>query len=173
MHQTLSKYFHGRINSIKKEGAHYHIRGWVAPLIESDSCNISCEGFVTISAEERPDIYNLYKQRNINYLRSGFNIILNPLNDETVIMVNGTVVFKINTDSMENILQPNIALDPKILIIDNFYSNPDKVREYALKQQFTEKDEYSKITRSLKCFKPSWMQQTLESLINKSITEFI
>jgi len=173
MYETLSNNFIGHIDSIKKEGAYYSIRGWVVPLLESADCMISNEGFISIAPEERKDIYNHFKQIHLNYLRSGFNVVLNPSSEETIIKVNGEDVFKIKLDLMESILLPNPRSWLDISVTNNFYNNPHAVREYALKQNYSITPNYQTKNRSVKSFTPSWIKNAFQLSLGKAIKEFV
>ena len=166
MHETLSKFYKGNIDSIKKEGKCYEIIGWVVPLVTADKCYIGCDGFVSVQPAERPDIYNLYKQTHINYLRSGFKLLINPSIETINILVNNEIVFKIEVEKLEHILTPNSVL-PNIIVVDNFYENPLAVREYALKQEWVER---LRQKRTVKSYTPHWMAERFETLLNKKIS---
>lgn len=61
-----------------------------------------------------------------------------------------------------------------ILIVDNFYSNPDEVRDYALSLDFDITGNYPG-TRTGAIDNPLWrshIQERLENLLNKKITVF-
>ena len=128
MHLTLSKNFIGRIDSVTKEDKFHRIKGWVVPLIAADTCSIGCDGFVSITPEERKDVYEFYRKENINYLRSGFNILLEPKTDVTNIYVNDELVFEAKAEILESILLPNTKTKPELIVVDNFYDNVDAVR---------------------------------------------
>lgn len=165
MHETLSKFYKGNIDSIKKNGKFYEVTGWIVPLVAADRCFIGCEGFVSVHPQERPDIYALYKQIHINYLRSGFKLIFNPSIENISISVNNEIVFKIEVEKLEHVLTPSKNL-PHIIVIDDFYENPDQVREYALRQEYVERQRQK---RSVKTFAPHWIQESFEILLNKKI----
>jgi len=172
MHETLSKNFIGQIDSIKKTDKHYHIVGWVVPLITADSCYIGCEGFLSITPSERKDVYSYYKESHLNFLRSGFNIILDPKTEDVVIHVNGETVFKVQVEVMESVLQPNEYTKPELIVVDNFYKDVDAVRAYALKQEFVAKKDYHKGRRTIKSFIPHWIQGSFEKALSRPIREF-
>lgn len=166
MHETLNKFYKGNIDSIKKINKHYEVRGWVVPRVAADKCFIGCDGFVSVHPEERPDIFLLYKQVDINYLRCGFKLILNPSVENVTIFVNNEAVFKIEVEKFEHILTPN-SNSFSTIIIDNFYEDPVAVREYVLKQEFVDR---LKQKRTVKNFIPHWIQEKFESILNCKIS---
>lgn len=173
MHETLSENYIGNIDSVKKEGKYYIVRGWVVPLAEAVSCNIGIEGFISIVPEERKDIYSQYRESHINYLRSGFSIVFDPKNEDTFIKVNNEDVFKIHAEVMESILLPSPRIKTEIVVLNNFYSDPGAVRQYALKQKYiTSADQHIK-RRSVKVFIPSWIQSKFEEVLGNKIKEFV
>jgi hypothetical protein len=169
MHETKSKYFIGNIDTVQKTGIYYTVTGWVVPLVAADSCSIGCEGFVSAEAQERPDIYKYYKQSHINYLRSGFKLVFNPQFEETAITVNSEHVFTVNAEVLESMLQPGYSINTEAVIVEGFYDNPDKVRTYALRQEYIERNN---IRRSVKVFQPHWVQSKLELFLGKKIKNF-
>lgn len=172
MHLTLSKNFIGRIDNVSKEDKFYRVRGWVVPTVVADTCSIGCDGFISISPEERQDVYEFYRKENLNFLRSGFNIILEPKTETTNIYVNDELVFEVHAEILESILLPNIQTKPELIVVDNFYKDVDAVRAYALKQEFVARKEYHKGKRTVKAFIPSWIQGAFESYLGRPIREF-
>lgn len=172
MHETLSKKYIGNIDTVKKDGKNYLIRGWVVPVMELDTCSIGCEGFVSIVPEERQDIFNLYKQSHINYLRSGFVIIVEPTKENFSILVNGELTFTVKIDMMETILKPSIIQSQEITVVNNFYSNPDAVRSYALQLDYVQEKNFYGGYRSTKSCIPSWIKEEFEKYLAKPIQKF-
>lgn len=172
VYETLDENFIGNIDSIKQEGKHYVVRGWVVPLITADACSISVEGFISIEPEERRDIYSYYKESHINYLRSGFKIVFAPTIEENIIKVNGKDVFKLNVEIFESVLVPSLRMKSEIIVTDNFYEDPNTVRSYALRQKYVTIDDKHINNRTQKAFMPSWIQSTFEKILNKSIRKF-
>ena len=64
------------------------------------------------------------------------------------------------------------APDKKIFVIDNFYKNPDKVRKFALEQEYVEDLRYYKGLRSLKNFDIPDGKRFFESIIGEEITDY-
>lgn len=172
MHETLNKKYIGNIDTVRRDGKNYIIRGWVVPVMELDACSIGCEGFISIVPEERQDIYNLYKQSHINFLRSGFVIVIEPTKEDFAILVNGELTFTVKVDIMETILKPGIVQSQELTVIDNFYSNPDAVRAYALQLDYIQEKNFYGGYRSTKSCIPSWIKQEFEKYLSKSIQKF-
>lgn len=61
----------------------------------------------------------------------------------------------------------------RMFIVDDFYANPDQVREYALTQVQYEQDlRWYKGYRSTTTYKPEGLQQVFESIIGEKIVDF-
>lgn len=172
MHETLNKKYIGNIDTVRRDGKTFIIRGWVVPVMELDTCSIGCEGFISIVPEERQDIYNLYKQSHINFLRSGFVIVIEPTKEDFAILVNGELTFTVKVDIMESILKPGIVQSQEIVVVDNFYSNPDAVRAYALQLDYVQEKNFYKGFRSIKSCIPSWIKGEFERYLTKPIQKF-
>lgn len=65
----------------------------------------------------------------------------------------------------------NPHADNTIWVVDNFYSDPYKIREFALQQQF-EESEYHRGKRTRDQFVPSTIKQSFESIMGKKITNW-
>jgi len=172
-HETLSKNFIGNIDSIKKDGRYYCIEGWIVPLLETNSCLLGCEGFESVSSIERPDIYSLYKEQHINFLRCGFRMLVLPQKETLIIKANDEDVFKLEVDLTEFIMNPNILSSIESVIVDDFYNDPVSIRNYALSLDYSENKERFNGLRSIKGYIPSWMSSVLEQFINKKFKEYI
>lgn len=61
---------------------------------------------------------------------------------------------------------------PHILVIDNFYKNPDEIREFALSQQFKEDERYYKGKRSKPCLLP-YIKEEFEKLLQAKIIDWM
>jgi hypothetical protein len=70
-------------------------------------------------------------------------------------------------------LEFNSQKIPAVIIVDNFYKDPDIVREFALKQQFNYHEAYHKGKRTEKRFLASYMKEEFERLIGKPIRNWI
>lgn len=172
-HRTLSNQFIGNIDEIKKHEDNYVIRGWVVPVLDSDSCSIGCEGFVSATAEEREDVFLFYKKAHKNYFRSGFVLTVKPTKEILDIYVNKELIFQLKLDLMESVLTPNLHTKPELIVVDNFYRDPDAVREYALHQEFVEQKAYHKGKRTTKSYIPSWIKSEFERYLDRPIKEFV
>lgn len=58
-----------------------------------------------------------------------------------------------------------------IVVVDNFYKNPDIVRSFALQQKFFENNNYYKGIRSKEKYLTDSMKHHFENLIGESITD--
>lgn len=172
MHETLSKNFIGNVDSIKKEGRNYLIEGWIVPLLETNTCIIGCENFISITPVERQDIYSKYKQQHINFLRSGFKLLVLPEKQTLIIRANEEDVFKLEVDLTEFVLTPNTFCSQELLVVDDFYKDPIAARNYALSLEYTTSKARFGGLQTIKRYVPSWLASQLSELINKKFKEY-
>ena len=66
----------------------------------------------------------------------------------------------------------NQNTDNKIWVVDNFYSSPDKIRNFALQQSFVESD-YHRGKRTEHQFIPEGIKQSFENIMGKKITNWV
>ena len=64
----------------------------------------------------------------------------------------------------------NAQTAPKILVVDDFYKEPDAVRSFALQQQFQYNEQYHKGRRTNQQFLFPGIKDRFESLLKKRIT---
>ena len=72
----------------------------------------------------------------------------------------------------EDVLKISTRLSPKIIIVDDIYEDPHKVREFALSCKFVANDKYHKGSRTGNRFLPKGMKELFEKFLNKKITKW-
>lgn len=60
----------------------------------------------------------------------------------------------------------------RVMIVDDFYDDPDAVRTYALSQEFTSDNRWYKGQRTTKAFRPLGIKQRFEEIIGQKITRW-
>jgi len=73
---------------------------------------------------------------------------------------------------MSNIVPPfyiNKITSKKLFVVDNFYYNPDEIRDFALSQTFVADLRYYKGLRSTVSFRPPGLKEVFESIIGEKI----
>jgi hypothetical protein len=73
---------------------------------------------------------------------------------------------------MTNILAINPAQKKKIIVADNFYANPDGVREYALQSNFIEDNRWYKGKRSELNYATEEIKVAFENLLGQPISQW-
>ena len=66
----------------------------------------------------------------------------------------------------------NTQLDKKLFIVDNFYADPDQVRQFALSVEFKEDIRWYKGKRSTNCYHPDGIVEAFENIIGQKIVNF-
>jgi hypothetical protein len=175
MHETLISYIKGYIETNNDN----EIDGWVfhnefgyvdIRIIENDNI-VHQNDFIR---EERKDVAEFYK--NELYLLSGFKYKSNDIQKKNIkiqIFINETwenvFIFNNDLNNFSPVLNKNI---PSLIVVDNFYVEPNKVREFALKQKFFEHKEYHKGRRTDQCFKFEGLKEQFEFYLNKKISSW-
>jgi glycosyltransferase involved in cell wall biosynthesis len=57
----------------------------------------------------------------------------------------------------------------RMFIVDNFYDNPDEIREFALKQEFKEDIRWYKGMRTTRCYRTEAMKRAFENIMGEKI----
>lgn len=61
---------------------------------------------------------------------------------------------------------------PGVIVVDNFYENPNEIRDFALSCSFSTHSEYHKGQRTDKRFIPLGLKEIFEKLLHKKISDF-
>jgi hypothetical protein len=156
------------------------IKGWaflinlsVAPIRLLINNNLVFDANV----DARQDVVNFYGGQN-SILNCGFSIsysLESFQNNETIkreiqmfIQDEWVTFFKlveINSSAFAFATSP-----PSFIVVDNFYANPNMVREFALKQSFILHPNYHKGKRTEISFAPNGIKEKFESILGKKIT---
>lgn len=149
------------------------------------SVRIASQSFVGISSInskvtklERSDVMDFYKPYELYDWKVGFKIDRPSING---LKVGDQITLECNTEEdkvykpFESIkLEPELAVNdtpPALTVIDNFYNNPDAVRELALQQDF-EHSEYHKGKRTSFKYCVDGTKEKIEKLLGLSITDW-
>jgi hypothetical protein len=192
MHETLSPNFKGYIDNFFIEGDNLRFSGWIVTTNQRENVVYYLDNGNNIAFfnyNERPDVASFYNTNDINYLKSGFDITIpktNTTNCTVFALVKGQkeVLFNLSLDSSVNTVESrfvdetfNVSIRnnivPEIVVVDNFYSNPDEVRAIALEQQYAPDIRYHKGQRTSKKFIAQGTKQIFESLLCKKITNWV
>ena len=179
MHETLITYIKGYIDINNDK----EINGWIfheekgyiniriVEEFENKNIIVNEENLIRI---ERRDVADFYK--NELYLLSGFiykseNIQKKNLKIQVCINELWVNVLTFNNDL--NNFSPSLNKNiPSLIVVDNFYKEPDKVREFALKKTFLENKEFYRGIRTTECFKFEGLKEQFEFYLNKKITNW-
>ena len=190
MHETASKNFIGNIDSIVTEGDNTKVTGWIVPLdysisiekLELKLVNLQTDEAVSpsrLNFKPRKDVYDFYRGKADNYLKSGFELWFPVGWPGVTVLLGEEEIFKIKGKQfaddvpLESVLRRNKIAKPELIVVDNFYDDPDTVREYALEQEFIANESYHKGSRTEKKYIPDWIQGEFERLLNLKIKEFV
>lgn len=183
MHDTFIEGVKLHIDSIEGQNEEINISGWCASSsvkIEGIRLSKGKESFSSVFGGERKDVGEFYK--NKNFLNSGFNISIPKKFENT----EGVELQIFNEKKWKTVLELNRKeltvpkIDFKIsskltadfLVIDDFYENPDEVRDFALSNDFAPHLQYHKGQRTEEKLIPSGMKEKFESLLHTEITSW-
>jgi hypothetical protein len=129
----------------------------------------TCNSIIPV-LNERIDVFNFY-QINTNeetIFKCGFLFEYHMSCELQMYYDNVWVsVFTFNKINMINVGINSST--PSYIVVDNFYSNPDEVREFALSCNFEANIAYHKGKRTASCYRFNGIKERFESLIGKKI----
>ncbi len=185
MHDTLSLLYKGNVDKIDSANGNVTVTGWasgVKPYTAEDvvvfnpttGMNIPC----TVTLTQRPDVHSFYRQNTSLYLDCGLVVTLPAQKVDTIIIIKGEPVLTVPGNKfagmdLDEIIKPSPRARRELIIVDNFYDNPDQVREYALAQEFKANEMYHKGSRTQRSYIPSWVKAEFSRLLGKPVTEFV
>lgn len=193
MHETLSPNFIGYIDNFYFEDDSLRIAGWLISKHPRDSVTLFLDigrDVVFYNYNERADVANFYKANVFDYNCCGFDMhIPAPMKDEYTIyaMVDGVRedIFRLNLSTNRAFTPETVLANetkeikirnnavPSFIVVDNFYEDPDSVRELALQQTFTPDLRYHKGKRTETKFIAQGTKEYFESLIGRKITNWV
>lgn len=186
MHETLFPPNIGNIDSVELINNSLKITGWYVDVvtnehIKSHLFTVFGDTHITecgVFLLQRPDVANFYKNNSGNYIYSGFEIVIPARSGELTIKYRNETIFKVTgkkygNKNLDEIIQLNLLTKPELIVVDNFYKDPDIVREYALEQEFKANEAYHKGSRTQKSYIPSWAKAEFSRLLNKEVKEFV
>jgi hypothetical protein len=191
MHDTLSKDFIGYLDNAYVADGHLRISGWlVSSLFRSDIIYYLDIGHPVAfyNFNVRQDVADFYNTTNADYRLSGFDICIPTPNKDDVLLyatVEGkkVAIFNINLNVRQEAVQSSLANEtteirirnnvlPSVIVVDDFYENPDEVRSMALAQNYAPDLRYHKGQRTSTKFIAPNTKQLFESLIGRKITKW-
>lgn len=167
-------------------GGSFLIRGWTfntaepltklriatnESIFEIPNCNLS-----------RPDVLSVYGNTESEF--SGFEIQLPSKDVSKRVHLQGFIndrwltIQNIHTNAGLADIPDDLNKDafnkikPDFLVVDNFYKNPDAVREFALTLEFKEQKEYFKGQRTDQRYIIDGTKEKFEALLNREITDW-
>jgi len=188
-HNTLNPSVKFYIDEFRaKGGSNYSLRGWILHLkrnVESLIVKCGTEQFSTSTFHDRTDVYDVYK-KNTPLLNKSLGFQLDLKLDTKIKDIKISCGFQDGTEKkvvpIEVIDNPNYGPSkpegkignkiPSIIAVDDFYQDPDEVRDYALTLDFQKNKQYHKgqRTRQKTFFKGTY--EFFEDTLKKKITSW-
>lgn len=183
MHRTACDLVKGHIDS-DRTGWCFHIKDYINPL----RLNLNNGNCVEIKKEYRFDVLAFYKLTSVvncgwsipeSYSSGTIEMLIDGIwtkiydvksSDNTITEIDTFQHKVINPESTQ--FCPGLSdYKPTLIVIDNFYAEPDKVREFALKTKFEANISYFKGCRSAS-FRFPGIKERFEQLMCKKITSW-
>lgn len=182
MHETLIPKVKGYIDSVEVKSNGTYVRGWVCPLDRKTpyEMKLMVDGIEMpiASGMDRPDVATVYYKKEKQF---GFQTVFPNESKSAMILIKNEndgwdEVFDLLGSKNEVMVNEDIDSIFKttnewktFLCVDNFYDDPDAVREFALKQDFQLHKEYHKGRRTDIVYRPEELKKKFEKLIGKRI----
>lgn len=175
MHETKHILVKGYIDIFEKESNIYKLKGWtfhinkiVNPIRLKIIYNKREIIFLNLENNQiRKDVYNFYNEDAL--LNCGWEFTVNN-NDKIIINLEIELEMYFNNEwNTIFIFQKNKKFIPSFLIVDNYYDNPDLIRDFALKQDFQYHPDNHKGKRTDQVFRFDGLKENFEELLGHKI----
>lgn len=175
-HLTTSENILMYVDSVEKKSTKYVIKGWIFAADYSKISDITLkDGKATCKFHERPDVANFYP--NLKETNIGFEITLHKTDIFKNLIVHtesqdGTTgqLYEIESLAKWVAYYSGVANENKgVIVVDNFYKDPDFIRKWAIKEIEFSPSNYHKGERAINRFSIHGMKEKLEDIIGKPI----
>lgn len=194
MHETDNTYYIGFIDEHRSETATTNkIIGW---MVNKTGSSFTAKNITLVDTETRQlipvnpeimlraDVHKAYWNRPYSsnapeeeskYFYCGFSIEYPNSVYKVTVCVNGADVFSLTSPqiNLDEIIKPNRNTKPELIVVDNFYQDPDKVRDFALRQEFKADERYHKGNRTQRSYIPGWVKDEFSRLLNRQVSAFV
>jgi Family of unknown function (DUF6445) len=165
-HENTRWYF----DSIHKIGDEYKLNGWIYNT-QSDITDYYLDGEkLSVVRSNRPDVNNFFSiQDNPSKLGISFRISTNLKESILSIEVNGEIIV-LGSILKWIVYYSKFNRDHKdLIVVDNFYENPDLIRSFAMNSLGFKPSDYHKGQRSIEKFYLHDTKEMFEKIIGRRI----
>ena len=176
MHETNYKDVKLNIDSItKQDDGNWNVTGWIGlihPEVSITNIYVYGGNVIEVDWSSRPDVYDFYKGK---IHPTGFNITVKhaDINKKLCISIDGHPTVELL--SLGNLATSSSGfnrIDKDVIVVDNFYADPDLVREYAITNLEFAGSDYHKGQRSQSRYIIDGTKEKLEEIIGRKITNW-
>ena len=174
MYETLHPDVRGYIDLNENKHPHYQVKGWCY-YDKNGGQNFPIrltngEVIVEIVSTPRPDVAHYLNNHAI--INCGWEgNITTTTNFEIQMQINNEWVPIFPFNAINKSFSVSSVI-PSYLVIDHFYENPDKVREFALQCNFQYHPTYHKGCRTDACYLFTGLKERFEQLIGRKIRDW-
>lgn len=177
-HQTKASNILMYIDSVERKGSKYNLTGWIfarngkitnLTLKNSTSSDLSPEFL------DRSDVKDFYPSLQDTNIGFGITISKFDLFEPIIVSVldnttNDVIYYEIESFAKWVSYYSGFANEDKgLIVVDNFYSDPDLIREWAIKEINFSPSNYHKGERATERFSIFGMKEKLEEILGKPI----
>ena len=174
MHETLIQGFKGYVDTLSFENNCISGKGWLFKE-EGNANDITIrlnngQYQFMIDLDDRKDVAEFYKNNKVN-CGWFFNYFgYDPLWLEVMVENEWKKVLEINKNNLNFGINEN--LEKSFVVVDNFYKDPDSVRNFALTLDFRFHPGYHKGKRTDKTYLFSGLKESFEKILGKKVADF-
>ena len=177
MHETLTVAIKGYIDNVESTDGGINLKGWCfhangdRPVLRFVMSNRT----VDLNLCPRNDVFIVYSKSVSMESITGFTFIDPKCVDGGLVeFCDSSGVWCPVFNILRTVLHKARFKEslPALIVVDNFYEDPDVVREFALSKTFVPHIKYHKGKRTDETFRSEVLKTRFESLLNKKITNW-
>lgn len=176
MHETLNPKIKGYIDSYNYNEDGIYASGWAfsTEMKEIRLRVTDGEKSIFIEFTDRPDVLEFYKNF-LDHGKCGWSFFWeNPINNQLRLEadIDGefVTIFQFKTSKLNTSISPK--LQKSFVVVDNFYQDPDSVREFAMTLDFQFHPGYHKGKRTDKTYHFPGLKESFEKILGRKIADF-
>jgi hypothetical protein len=172
-HATTIPHLYFYVDTIEKVHQTYKIKGWVGSTEKKImDIRVPSGKSILINKDTRNDVLDVYPFMDI---KPGFHLEINEdeIDKKIVVICETKEVYAIDSLLKWSVYHNGFNRDNKdLIVVDNFYSDPDLIRDFAMKNLTYKPSNYHKGSRATDRFILDGTKEKFEEIIGRNITNW-
>lgn len=169
-HATTIPHLYFYVDSIEKEFGKYRVNGWIGSTEKKImDIRVPSGKSILFTKSTRNDVLEVYPFMDI---KPGFSVVIDEdeIDKKVVVVCETKEVYTIDSFSKWLVYHNGFNRTIKdLIVVDNFYNEPDMIRDFAMKNLTFKPSSYHKGSRATERFILEGTKEKFEEIIGKPI----